>query len=168
MDIRCIYTYMASDELWECQACACFAVRRAARVITQHYDRSLRPSGLRVTQFTLLTMLALGGPLPLSRVADRLGMERTTLTRNLQPLLMKRLVAVQYGDDRRVRTIASTAKGRRAAVAALPQWRKAQRAVVGHLPAGVLESLDAAARVLPTSRTRGSRTRTTHKKEVES
>lgn len=156
----------ARDKLCECEACACFAVRRAARVITQHYDRSLRPSGLRATQFTLLTMLALGGPLPLSRVADRLGMQRTTLTRNLHPLLTKGLVAVRHGDDRRVRTILITAKGRRAAVAALPQWRRAQRAVAGHLTVGVLESLDAAARGLPAGRTRGSRTRATYRKEI--
>lgn len=155
------------DELTECADCACFAVRRAARVITQHYDRSLRPSGLRVTQFTLLTMLALAGPLPLSRVADRLGMERTTLSRNLQPLLTKGLVTVRHGDDHRVRTITITAKGRRSAVAALPHWRKAQRALAGHLTGGVLASLDAAARALPTSRTLANRTRAQHEKEIE-
>ena len=129
-------------------------------------DRS-RPSGLRVTQFTLLTMLALGGPLPLSRVADRLGMERTTLSRNLRPLIAKGLVTVRHGDDHRVRTIALTAKGRHAAVAALPQWRKAQRALAGRLTPGVLASLDAAARVLPTSHTPANRTRATHEKEIE-
>lgn len=141
-------------ELCECQGCACFAVRRAARVITQHYDRSLRPTGLRATQFTVLTVLALRGALPLGRVADHLGMERTTLTRNLHPLLKKKLVAVHDGDDRRTRTIAITAKGRRAAVAALPRWRRAQRDLAGHLTPGVLESLDAAARGLTATRTR--------------
>ena len=144
----------AQCELSECAACACFAVRRAARVITQHYDWALRPSGLRTTQFTLLTMLALGGPMPLSRVADRLGMERTTLTRNLKPLLAGGLVSVGPGDDRRVRTIAITAKGQRAAVAALPRWRSAQRSVAGRLPAKVFGSLDAIAQSLPAGRKR--------------
>jgi DNA-binding MarR family transcriptional regulator len=142
------------DELAECAACACFAARRAARVITQHYDRSLQPSGLRATQFTLLTVLALGGPLPLSRVADRLGMERTTLTRNLKPLLADGLIAVRPGGDRRVRTIAITAKGHRAAVVALPHWRRAQRAVAGYLTATTFASLDAVTRGLQASRTR--------------
>lgn len=155
------------NDLTECAACACFAVRRAARIITQHYDRSLRPSGLRATQFTLLSMLALGGPLPLSRVADRLGMERTTLSRNLQPLLAQGLVTVRHGDDHRVRTITITAKGRRAALAALPHWRKAQRALAGHLTRGVLASLDAAARAVPASSTPTSRTRATHEREIE-
>jgi len=154
------------DDLGECAVCACFAVRRAARVITQHYDRSLRPSGLRATQFTVLTVLALGGPQPLSRVADRLAMERTTLTRNLQPLLTQGLVTVRHSDDRRVRTISLTARGRRAAVAALPHWRRAQGALTGHLTEGVLASLEAAARVLPGSRTRDRRTHATHRKEI--
>ncbi len=107
-----------------------------------------------MTQFTLLTMLALGGPLPLSRVADRLGMERTTLTRNLKPLLASGLVSVGPGDDRRVRTIAITAKGQRAAVAALPRWRSAQRSVAGRLPANVFASFDAVIQGLATGRTR--------------
>jgi DNA-binding MarR family transcriptional regulator len=141
-------------ELSECATCACFAVRRAARVITQHYDRALRPSGLRVTQFTLLTMLSLGGPLALSRVAERLGMERTTLTRNLKPLLDAGLIAVERGDDRRVRTISITAKGHRAAVAALPDWRRAQRDVASQLTTGVFESLANVTQRLSSTRTR--------------
>ena len=142
------------DVLSECAGCACFAVRRAARAITQHYDRLLKPAGLRATQFTLLTMLRLGGPLPLSQVADRLGMERTTLTRNLRPLIAKGLVAVESGGDRRVRTISITAQGERAAVAAVPQWRVAQRAVARHMTADVFTSLDALTHGLATSRAR--------------
>ena len=142
------------QELSECATCACFAVRRAARVITQHYDRALRPSGLRATQFTLLTMLSLGGPLPLGRVAERLGMERTTLTRNLKPLLDAGLIAVELGDDRRVRTIFITVKGHRAAVAALPDWRRAQRDVASQLTTGVFKSLANVTQRLSTKRTR--------------
>jgi DNA-binding MarR family transcriptional regulator len=155
------------DDLSECAACACFAVRRAARVVTQHYDRALRPSGLRATQFTLLTILALGGPLALSRVADRLGMERTTLTRNLRPLLANGLVTVQHGDDRRVRTIAITPKGRRTALAALPDWRRAQRAIAAHLPPALLTSLNQASRALPAGRTPGRPARSRHRTEKD-
>jgi DNA-binding MarR family transcriptional regulator len=136
------------DELADCAGCVCSAVRRAARAITQHYDRALRPSGLRVTQFTLLVILALAGPLPMSRVADRLGMERTTLTRNLQPLLRQGLVTVGDGADRRVRTLTLTARGRRAAAAALPHWRQAQRIALNDVNPGVLASLHTAARSL--------------------
>lgn len=154
------------DKLNKCAACACFAVRRAARVVTQHYDRSLRPSGLRATQFTLLTMLTLGGPLPLSRAADRLGMERTTLTRNLRPLLAQGLVMVGHGTDRRVRTVTITPKGHHAAVAALPHWRRAQRAVARHLTANVFASLDDIIHSLPAGRTRGGGPHRLQRKEM--
>ena len=140
------------DPLADCTGCVCFAVRRAARAITQHYDRALRPSGLRATQFTLLTVLALAGPLPVSRAAGRLGMERTTLTRNLRPLVRQGLVTFGDGDDRRVRTLTLTAKGRRAAVAALPHWRQAQRVAASDVNQAALASLQTLARILPASR----------------
>ncbi|HEX7780118.1 MAG TPA: MarR family winged helix-turn-helix transcriptional regulator [Vicinamibacterales bacterium] len=154
----------APDPLADCAGCVCFAVRRAARAITQHYDRALRPSGLRATQFTLLTVLALAGPLPVSRAAGRLGMERTTLTRNLRPLVKQGLVTLGDGDDRRIRTLTLTARGRRAAVAALPHWRHAQRVAAREVDQVALASLQALARVLPTSRSeRVSGTSTTRK-----
>ena len=166
---RCIYTYMSArnQDLSECTACACFAIRRAARVITQHYDRALRPSGLRATQFTLLTMLGVGGPLPLSRVADRLGMERTTLSRNLTPLIDAGLIGVEHGDDRRVRTIFITAKGHRAAVAALPDWRRAQRDVASQLTTGVFDSLANVTQRLSSTRTRTRRAQQRQAKEMK-
>ena len=156
-----------NHDLSECTACACFAVRRAARVITQHYDRALRPSGLRATQFTLLTMLGVGGPLPLSRVADRLGMERTTLTRNLKPLIDAGLIGAEHGDDRRVRTIFITPKGHRAAVAALPDWRRAQRGVASQLTTGVFDSLANVTQRLSTKRTRTRRAQQRQAKEMK-
>ncbi len=67
--------------------CTCFRVRRLARRVTQIYDRVLAPSGLRVTQFSLLSRLATGGPVAISPLAAALDMERTTLTRNLKPLV---------------------------------------------------------------------------------
>jgi DNA-binding MarR family transcriptional regulator len=157
---------LQNQDLRECTACACFAVRRAARVITQHYDRALRPSGLRATQFTLLTMLGVGGPLPLSRVADRLGMERTTLTRNLKPLIDAGLIGIEHGDDRRVRTIFITAKGHRAAVAALPDWRRAQRDVARRFPAGVFDSLANVAQRLSSMRAQTKRAQQRQAKEM--
>ena len=51
----------AMSEFAECLECSCFAARRAARTVTQHYERHLKPSGLRVTQFTLLALLELAG-----------------------------------------------------------------------------------------------------------
>ena len=109
-----------------CQRCACSALRRASRVVTQHFEASFRGTGLRATQFTLLATLIQTGPLPMSALAGRLGLERTTLTRNLQLLEKKGFVAVAGDEDQRVRRVAVTRKGESAAVAALPAWKRAQ------------------------------------------
>lgn len=133
---------MSRAELDECRHCLCFAARRAARLITQRYDAHLRPVGLRGTQFTMLAVLTGTGPQPLNRLADVLGMERTTLTRNLKPLLGRGYVEVEAGEeDRRVRTIAVTRRGTEAAVRALPYWRKAQRELEGRLGTTAVKSL---------------------------
>ena len=125
----------------ECQGCICFAVRRAARLVTQRYDSNLRPVGLRGTQFTLLVVLKNAGPQPMNRVAQMLGMERTTLTRNLRPLLQRGYVSEEPGDDRRVRTIALTPGGADAVARALPYWRKAQREFEARLGPGIVKAL---------------------------
>lgn len=139
----CIYTFVDQVDLSECGACACFALRRAARAITRLYDRQLRPTGLRATQFTLLAVLKNAGPQPLQVLADRLGVERTTLTRNLQPLLARHLVSEDAGADRRVRRLSVTPAGVQKAAAALPHWRKAQRQIEKQIAPAALKSLRA-------------------------
>ena len=67
--------------------CSCFNLRRAARRVTQVYDHALAPSGLKATQFTLLVVLEgadAGEGIAMTRLAEKLGMDRTTLTRNRQ------------------------------------------------------------------------------------
>ncbi len=137
---------MASDpDFTECDSCLCFAARRAARTITQHYERHLRGTGLRATQFTLLTVLARAGELPMTELSEYLGMERTTLTRNLRPLLTKKYVTTGAGDDRRVRNIAITPQGLAILRTAFPLWRQAQRAMARRLPSQTLQVLNTAA-----------------------
>jgi DNA-binding MarR family transcriptional regulator len=128
----------------ECLECSCFAARRAARTITQHYERHLKPTGLKVTQFTLLAMLEIAGPLGLTRLAEQMAVERTTLTRNLRPLLTRGLVSESGAGDGRVRLLAITRRGTAAAVAALPRWREAQRSIARSLGTGAVGALAAA------------------------
>ena len=111
-------------------ACTCANLRRATRVVTQVYDASLQPTGLRATQFTLLATLANRGELPLSRLAEVLVMDRTTLTRNLKPLVQKGLIRIDHGEDQRVRRISLTDDGRRVFQDALPYWQQAQAQLV--------------------------------------
>jgi len=67
-----------------CHGCACWRLRQASRAVTRHYERALRGRGLRATQFSLLALLTQTGPLTVSELAAKLGVERTTLTRNLR------------------------------------------------------------------------------------
>lgn len=128
----CIWRFVigsVDSDLSECKACLCLASRRGARAITRAFDRRLRPHGIRVTQFTILVMLMLRGPMTIGDLAHRLGIERTTLTRNLALIEARRWVQIRTGnDDARSRVVAVTRKGRAAVAAALPAWRKAQDA----------------------------------------
>ena len=90
----------------------------------------MRGAGVRGTQFSLLATLVETGPLPIARLAGLLGLERTTLTRNLRPLARDGLVRIDEGDDRRVRRAAITRKGEEAARRAFPFWKKAQDAAL--------------------------------------
>ena len=109
--------------------CVCFHLRRSARAVTQFYDHTLAPSGLRATQFTLMTVVRRTGGLPFSSLADVLGMDRTTLTRNLRPLEREGLVKIESGSDRRVRLVSLTRLGRRKQAEAQPLWAKAHARV---------------------------------------
>jgi DNA-binding MarR family transcriptional regulator len=107
------------------------AVRRAAHAMTRAYDDALRPSGLRITQFSLLVAASLAGSPTLSQLAEVLGLDRTTVTRDLKPLIARGLVEVSVGEDRRSRVIEVTGAGQRTMSAALPRWRAAQKKTVG-------------------------------------
>ena len=122
-----VYTRMSvsSPSFQACRTCACSALRHASRTVTQHYERHFRGSGLRVTQFTILATLAQTGPLSISELSVKLGLERTTLSRNLRLLENKGWVSAINHGDQRVRRMTLTTKGRKKAVAALPVWKRA-------------------------------------------
>ncbi len=136
------------------RTCACFNLRKAARAVTQLYDEVLAPSGLRGTQFSVLAVIAAAGPATMTDLADTLVMDRTTLTRNLKPLLGRGLVERGEGEDRRQRPIAITPAGRDALGQALPLWQKAQARIAGGLGAarwkGMVEDLNTAIRLART------------------
>jgi DNA-binding MarR family transcriptional regulator len=110
--------------------CACAQIRRMDRAITQFYDQALASSGLHITQFTLLATLSEAGPVNVNRLAELLSMDRTTLTRNLEPLTRQGFVSSQEGEDRRVRLIMLTEEGKAVLARALPHWQEAQSRIV--------------------------------------
>ncbi|HEX7272226.1 MAG TPA: MarR family winged helix-turn-helix transcriptional regulator [Casimicrobiaceae bacterium] len=110
-------------------ACTCGRLRRAARALTQRYDDAMAPAGLRVTQFSLLRTLARGGPARISELAAQQLLDRTALSRNLDPLLEQALVAVAPGRDARTREVELTAKGAATLRRAENYWKEAQEEV---------------------------------------
>lgn len=117
-------------------ACACQGVRRAARAVSRLYEAALAPVGLTATQFAILVAANLRGPVPLSRLAEVLVLDRTSLYRALRPLERRSALRVVPGRDRREKDAVLTAAGRRLLAEALPLWRGAQDRMVRALGAG--------------------------------
>lgn len=109
--------------------CNCFAVRKAARRLTQSYDAKLAPSGIRSTQFMILMALNQKEALSVNELAEIMVMNRTTMGKNLQPLKRDGLLQIQISKtDRRGRDITLTRKGVALLEQAYPLWRSAHDA----------------------------------------
>lgn len=131
-------------------ACACGRLRRATRALTQLYDDLMAPSGLRVTQFSLLRTLSRKGTSRISDLATALLLDRTALSRTLDPLVELGLVAIVPGRDARTREVSLTSSGARALRAAEPHWKRAQAQVAEKLGAAKLDALIATLREIET------------------
>ena len=123
------------------RACACGRLRRATRALTQLYDDLMAPSGLRITQFSLLGTLARNGTARISDLADSLLLDRTALSRTLDPLLERGLVSIVSGRDERTREVSLTRAGAKILRAAQPHWKRAQIQVANKLGSDRLEAL---------------------------
>lgn len=142
LEYKCIYTYIVfknipPESLYEFARqqvpCVGFNTRRVTRLVTQYYDKMLAPTGLRSTQYSLLSVLSLMEEFLMQDLALVLAMDRTTLTRNLNPLLKKGFVKVSVGIDRRSRPVKITPKGKLALENARPFWEKAQFHIMDRL-----------------------------------
>ncbi|HVI52109.1 MAG TPA: MarR family winged helix-turn-helix transcriptional regulator [Candidatus Sulfotelmatobacter sp.] len=111
------------------KGCTCFRLRRTSRRMTQIYDAHLAAVGLTLTQYSLLAHLARMEPPTVHALAGVMGMDRTTLSRNLKPLLARALLIQKTGEDRRSRLIAVTEAGRDLWTRAKPLWRAAQNEI---------------------------------------
>ncbi len=98
----------------------------AARSVTQLYDSAFRRIDLRGTQFAVLAAISKVGPIPMSRLSERLVMDRTTLTRDLKPLERDGFVTVKAGEDKRVRLVELTESGRLKVNQGVPIWESLQ------------------------------------------
>jgi DNA-binding MarR family transcriptional regulator len=101
--------------------------------LTQVYDSVLEPLELRITQFSLLRNLERLGTASVSQLADKMGLDRSTLGRNLAPMCRRGLVREGDAQDLRERVVTLTPAGRSRLARALPLWKRAQRRVEGAL-----------------------------------
>lgn len=115
-----------ATELGYVESCACQKVRMAARAVTRAYDDALRPMGLRATQLTVLVAVGNNGSMSITALANVMGMDRTTLTRNLGPLEKEGLITVGLEGWHRSRAVEITKKGQSRLRQALPYWEQAQ------------------------------------------
>src|SRR4051812_15940255 len=110
--------------------CVCFNLRRVTRMVTQFYDSEMRRHGIRPTQGTILASLHARDTWNMAELSDWLGMDRTTLVRNLKPLQRNGLVKISGGGRGNRVELAITAKGRTQIEKLTPAWKSAQSAVV--------------------------------------
>ena len=120
--------------------CTCFKLRKLTRTMSRLYDQHLAAVGLKTTQYSLLTN-ASRAPLPVAELAERLGTERTTLTRNLKPLLEAGWVTLEAGADGRQRIVTITHAGRAKVKQAYVAWRAAQDALEDLLGTATVRAL---------------------------
>lgn len=106
--------------------CMCASFRRATRALTQLYDETLRPHGLRSTQFTILQALSLTGEISQGNLSDLLVMDSTTLTRTLRLMFAKGWIQQRAGKDRRERWLQLSAAGQRQFQRASVPWEELQ------------------------------------------
>src|SRR5215813_6542132 len=114
-------------------SCAAYQFRRTSRAVARLYDLALAPSGLRSTQFAILTAIAKLQPVAISRVAEILVIDLTTMTRSLKLLQKEGLVQIAPRGARRQRLLTLTSKAEKALAVAVPLWREMQARFLAEL-----------------------------------
>nr|WP_132550968.1 MarR family winged helix-turn-helix transcriptional regulator [Pectinatus cerevisiiphilus] len=109
--------------------CNCMNLRRASRAITQFYDDTLKPSGLTITQLSLLRHLEMVEVATISELAKMVQIDRTTLNRNMKPLIREGFIDIRQGKDSRTRQISLTLQGKDAAAKGWKLWKVAQKKI---------------------------------------
>ncbi len=107
--------------------CYCTNMRRATRAITRYYDKLLEPSGLKVTQYSLLNHLKRLGPLTMNELSQAIRLERSTLVRNLKPLESMGLVGILGEKSSKARQVQLTERGLEQLDGANSYWDQAQQ-----------------------------------------
>lgn len=118
---------MAQNKL---SPCHCINLRKTAKNITDYYNRAIEPCGLTVSQFSALWNLDYLGQSNTTALAERMGLDRSTLVRNLKPLLAGGYVEDSAPEGQRDRILGVTPKGKMALEIGIPLWKEAQKKII--------------------------------------
>jgi DNA-binding MarR family transcriptional regulator len=127
------------------EKCYCIGFRRAAKAITAYYDRMLLPAGITITQYSLLSNLYRTAPCSVSALAKTMGLDRTTLVRNMKPLVDAGLIRDLAEEGGRDRQLTVTTPGLKSLETAQRLWEKAQAGLKQHIGEKDLKKLMVAA-----------------------
>lgn len=108
------------------EACACFNIRRTARLVTQVYDEALNPVKVSSGQFVILLASRILGSATMHELAEAVSLDRSALSRSLRPLVSRSLLQVEVGMDRRRREVSITTQGLQLLADGVPYWTRAQ------------------------------------------
>lgn len=122
--------------------CTCFRMRKLARLMSQRYDQALAPAGVNLNQYSILRRTG-GKGRPLGEVAHELGMDRSTLSRDLKALVEAGWIESVVGEDARQRRLRITAAGRAVIERAWPLWRAVQDEIDSGLGEDAIAALHA-------------------------
>jgi DNA-binding MarR family transcriptional regulator len=139
--------HMHHDSPATSSACACTTLRKASRAVARVYDDALAANGMTTAQFAILRHIARGEPLALSRLAEQLSMDRSSLYRALAPIEAKGWVTVSAGEGR-TKLASLTAGGRAAVEGAEADWDAVQERIVGAMGEEKWMELEAALRAV--------------------
>lgn len=124
-----VYTMISMDDSVKPRGCTNLKLRQLSRLVTRHYDAYVSSTGLKNTQYSLLSHVVLLGPIRPSDLAQRMRVDASTLTRNLQPLIARGWLRLGPGENARSRLVQATDAGRAKRVEAQRAWKQAQLAL---------------------------------------
>ena len=112
------------DAVAEGSECMAYNLKKTTRAVQNLFDRAYKFIGLEGTQYTVLAHIYVAEPITLSKLAELMSVDRTTLGRNLKPLKKKGFIDIKPGDDRRAKLISITDSGKQILSQALPVWKE--------------------------------------------
>jgi DNA-binding MarR family transcriptional regulator len=122
-----VYTSNTLDSL----PCACTTIKKLSRILARSYDDALAGTGINITQFAVMRCIARRAGEPLSRVAEEMEMDRTSLYRAISPMIRDGWLEMAAGTDARSRSAKVTRRGRQLLARAAVPWNNIQERLLG-------------------------------------